>query len=65
VYNQSVRAKRWVSPGPMNGYRVRLGKPFRGQPIALRATGQDDVFSVHFCPRRIGTIDLRAVPTCG
>jgi transposase InsO family protein len=45
--------------------RVRLGKPFRGQPIALRPTGEDGVFSLHFCTHRIGTIDLRTAPACG
>jgi transposase InsO family protein len=45
----------------------RVGKPFRGQPIALRPTAEDGVFSVHFCRHRIGTIDVRAVAheACG
>jgi len=48
------------------GRRVRLGKPFRYQPIALRPTSDDGVFSVHFCTQQIGSIDLReAVSTCG
>lgn len=45
--------------------RLRLGKPFRGQPVALRRTAEDGVFSVHFCTHRIGTIDLRATPAYG
>jgi transposase InsO family protein len=47
--------------------RIRLGKPFRGEPIALRPTTEDGVFSIHFCTQRIGTIDLRAVApsACG
>lgn len=40
--------------------RIRLGKPFRGEPIALRPTAEDGVFSIHFCTRQIGTVDLRA-----
>jgi transposase InsO family protein len=42
------------------GRRVRLGKPFRGQPIALRATLEDGVYGIHFCAQQIGTIDLTA-----
>ncbi len=45
--------------------RVHLGKAFRGEPIALRATEEDGVFSVHFCTQRLGTIDLRTAPACG
>jgi transposase InsO family protein len=49
------------------GRRFRLGWPFRGQPIALRPTAEDGVFTVHFCIHQIDTIDLRAVisPACG
>jgi transposase InsO family protein len=44
----------------------RIGKPFRGQPVALRLTDVDGVFSVHFCAQRIGDIDLRiSEPACG
>jgi transposase InsO family protein len=48
-------------------YRIRLGKPFRGERIALRATTEDGVFSIHYCTHTIGTIDLRAdtAATCG
>lgn len=48
------------------GYRVRVGKSFRTQPIAFRPTDQDGVFSAHFCVQEIGTLDLRsAKPACG
>lgn len=40
--------------------RLRLGKPFRGQPIALRPTLEDGVFGIYFCVQQIGTIDLTA-----
>jgi transposase InsO family protein len=46
----------------------RIGTPFRGQPIALRATDKDGCFSVHFCSQQIDTIDLAAAAdlwTCG
>jgi transposase InsO family protein len=45
--------------------RARLGKPFRGEPVAMRPTDQDGVFSVHFCTHRIAFIDLRTAPACG
>jgi transposase InsO family protein len=46
---------------------IRVGKGLRRQPIALRATSADGVFSVHFCVQPIGTVDLRvtATPACG
>jgi hypothetical protein len=45
--------------------RVRLGKPFRGEPVALRPAEEDGMFSVHFCTHLIGTVDLRAAPARG
>jgi hypothetical protein len=47
--------------------RIRLGKPFRGEWIALRATTEDGVFSIHFCAHKIATLDIRAAATaaCG
>jgi transposase InsO family protein len=42
----------------------RVGKAFVGQPVALRPSREDGVFTVHFCTQRIGAIDLR-VPACG
>ena len=45
---------------------VRIGKPFRGQPVALRSTTADGEISVHFCAQKIGAIDLRTPePACG
>ena len=46
--------------------RIRLGKPFRSEAIALRPSAEDGVFSIHFCRHQIGTIDLRSIdPACG
>jgi transposase InsO family protein len=47
--------------------RWRLSKAFRRQPVALRPTRQDGLFSVHFCHQLLGTIDMRnlAVGACG
>jgi transposase InsO family protein len=36
----------------------RIGKGLRGELIALRPTGDDGVFAVHYCAHRIGAIDL-------
>src|SRR5207302_1336729 len=46
---------------------LRLGKPFRGERIALRPTAEDGIFSIHFCSHQIGQIDLRAASkqACG
>jgi len=41
--------------------RIRVGKAFRSLPMALRPTAQEDVFTIHFCTKQIGTIDLRAI----
>ncbi len=45
----------------------RIGKAFRGQPVAVRPTLEDGVFSIHYCTHRIAAIDLRRSPTsaCG
>ena len=42
----------------------RVGKAFAGQAIALRPSGDDGLFTVHFCAQPIGRIDLRA-QACG
>src|SRR5690606_12480887 len=48
------------------GRPVRIGKAFRGQPVALRPGRADGVFTIHFCAHEIGTIDLgAAAPACG
>jgi transposase InsO family protein len=43
----------------------RLSKAFRGLAVALRATGEDGVWSLHFAAHRIGAVDLRAGAACG
>jgi transposase InsO family protein len=47
--------------------RIRLGKPFRRELLALRPTTDDGVFSIHFCTHQIGLVDLREAATeaCG
>jgi transposase InsO family protein len=37
----------------------RVGKAFRGLPVALRPTQQDGVFDVFFCNEQVKTLDLR------
>ena len=45
----------------------RVGKPFKGLPVALRPTLQDGVFELRFCAHRIGRLDLNrgALAPCG
>jgi transposase InsO family protein len=44
----------------------RLGKPFRGQLVALRSTTEDGVFTAYFCTQAIATLDLRdPAASCG
>jgi transposase InsO family protein len=43
--------------------RLRLGKPFQGELVALRPAAKDGVFTIHFCTHHIGTIDLTAKPS--
>lgn len=38
---------------------IGIGKPFRGETVALRPTAEDGVFSIHFATHQIGGIDLR------
>jgi transposase InsO family protein len=39
---------------------LSIGKAFRGQPVALRPTTQDGLFSIHYCTHDIGRFDLRS-----
>ena len=45
----------------------RVGKAFRGQPVALRPAGNDGFFHVYFCTQAVVAIDLRSAGTkvCG
>ena len=38
---------------------LRVGKAFRGYPVALRPTLEDGLFEIYFATHRIRTIDLR------
>lgn len=46
---------------------IRIGKAFRRQPVALRPSGDDGVFDIHYCVHRIGRLDLRTLglAACG
>jgi len=47
--------------------QFKIGKAFRKQPLALRATAEDGLFDVHYCTQRIGQLDLKiaGAKTCG
>ena len=40
------------------GNRYRIGKAFRGQPVAVRPTVDQDIWDVFFCNQKITQIDL-------
>lgn len=40
------------------GRIFKIGKAFKGQPVALRPTQQDGVLDVYFCNQRIAQVDL-------
>ena len=65
--DDSVRKASSEGDIKFHNRRIRLGKPFRGELIALRATIEDGVFSIHFFTEQIGAIDLRtaADTACG
>lgn len=41
------------------GRRLKVGKAFGGQPVALRPTPTDGVWKVYFCHQHIRTLDMR------
>jgi len=44
---------------------LRIGKPFKRQPVAMRPTQTDGRYDVFFCDHQIGSIDLRHRKACG
>lgn len=42
------------------GRMVRVGRAFTGEPVALRATEEDGVWSIYYCKQRVGRADLRS-----
>lgn len=42
-----------------HGRTHRIGKAFKGQPVAVRPTLKDGVWEVFYCRQRIHTLDLR------
>lgn len=43
----------------------RIGRAFRREPVALRPTIEDGVFTVNYCAHQIGTLDLRQASDAG
>lgn len=43
------------------GYRIRIGKAFEGQPVGIRESSNDGVYEVFYCQQRIGWADVRDV----
>jgi transposase InsO family protein len=55
---RKVDGDGWIS---FRNRSVRIGKAFRRQPVALRASSDDGVFDIRYCVQRIGRLDLRAL----
>ena len=47
------------------GRSLRIGNPFRKQPVAVRPSNPDGCFDIFFCAQKIGAIDLRKPKACG
>lgn len=41
------------------GRILKVGKAFRGLPVALRPTEEDGILEVYFCAQRVAKVDLR------
>jgi transposase InsO family protein len=44
---------------------LRVGRPFKKEPVALRQTETDGRLEVFFCEHKLGVVDLRRRKTCG
>jgi len=60
-YNQQDHVRKVQLTGKISfaGQHFRVGRPFAGYPVALRATITDGVYQVFFATHHIGTIELR------
>lgn len=53
---RKVQSKGEIS---FQGYKLRVGTAFEGDPIGLRATPTSGVYEVRYCHHRVGQFDLR------
>lgn len=60
-----VRRVRTDSLISYRGYRIRIGKAFKGEPIGLRSSPQDGLYEIFYCQQRVGWADLRDVTLRG
>jgi len=60
-YGPGDRVRQVTTTGHISfeGRRLKVGKAFEGQPVAVRPTTTDGVWKVHFCHQHIRTLDLR------
>ena len=60
-YGTELEVRRVQSNGltRFQGYTVRIGKAFTGQPVGLRMLATDGFYDVFYCHQRIGWVDLR------
>jgi len=54
---RKVKANRSIS---FQGVHYQIGRAFRGERVALRATCRDGLWDVYYCQQRIGQLDQKA-----
>lgn len=61
-YGPGAAVRRVDSRGEVHfrGRRLRVGKGFRGQPVALRPAAVGHLLEVYYCQHRVKTVDPRA-----
>lgn len=62
-YAPDVLVRKVQSRGDVHfqGYVLRVGSAFEGEPIGVLGTTTTGVYEVRYCHQRIGQVDLRAV----
>ncbi len=62
-YGQADQVRKVQAGGIVHfrGRQFKVGQAFRGYPVALRPSQEDDVWQVYFCHQRIKTLDLGEV----
>jgi transposase InsO family protein len=53
---RKVRTDNLIS---FHGYKIRIGKAFKGSPVGVRATSTEGLYEVFYCEQRIGWANLR------
>lgn len=61
-YGPGDQVRKVQAGGVLNfrGRQFNVGRAFRGLPVAVRPTGEDGIWTVYFCHKRIKLLDERA-----